>query len=492
MLRLFKRKKPTSQLIDIPYGVRGNPHKANIEKAIEINPKDYEVWILIAAERNRKKEYIKAVGCYQKAIGLKGDYFLAFYKMARTYRKLKQYDKSLQSQLESLKAEEKTGWYGLGYAATLLFIGRNHNFMGNPKIALKNLNESLKKLKDQAGSELERNVKYAELLIEMGISYLKLEQVDQAIKQFVKATEVSKVSESKENEYIAYQYLSSCYEALQDHATALMHFKQYAVLRNEVTSRENSVKLTNLDMSQQIRLSEMEKDTQRKLNEETEKILLRILPKTVMLELREKGKVEPQFFESTTVLFTDFVGFTKIAKDMDVDQLVKELDICFSAFDRIIQTYGMERMKTIGDGYMAVSGVPSAADEHAIKAVLAALELRDYIAEQQRAREAENRMFWSVRIGLNSGPLVAGIVGKTKFAYDVWGETVNIASRMESYGVTGNVNVSRETFNMVNQHFECEPRGFVEVKHKQTFDMFLVKGVKSTFDSTKWKKTFRI
>ena len=204
-------------------------------------------------------------------------------------------------------------------------------------------------------------------------------------------------------------------------------------------------------------------------------LLLNILPEEVANELKEKGTSKARHFDEVSVLFTDFVNFTEASEQLSPTELVTELHTCFSAFDNIIGRHGLEKIKTIGDAYMAVSGLPIADINHAGKCVSAALEIRDYIA--QRSQEGGR---FQIRIGINSGPVVAGIVGIKKFAYDIWGDTVNTAARMEQHGEAGQVNISASTYLLVRNDFVCNPRGKISAKHKGEIEMYFVQTKVST------------
>ncbi|TGL66457.1 adenylate/guanylate cyclase domain-containing protein [Leptospira jelokensis] len=208
----------------------------------------------------------------------------------------------------------------------------------------------------------------------------------------------------------------------------------------------------------------------------SEALLLNILPEPIADELKKEARVIPKRYETASVLFCDMVGFTKIAEKMNAEDLVHELDQIFRAFDSICKEYRMEKIKTIGDAYMAVGGIPNENESNAIDSVLCGLGFQAYMAEQKEIHSIQGREFWEIRLGIHIGPLVAGVVGTDKFAYDVWGDTVNTASRLESSGVVGEVNISRDVYEEVKKVFECEPRGFVSIKNKADIEMFLVKG----------------
>jgi len=211
----------------------------------------------------------------------------------------------------------------------------------------------------------------------------------------------------------------------------------------------------------------------------TDELLLNILPKEIAAELKETGVTRAKDFDNVTVLFTDFENFTLIAEQMSAQELVNEIHYCYSAFDQIISVHGLEKIKTIGDSYMCVAGVPVDRETHAVDAVMAAMAICNFINEEKIIKQVNGLPFFDIRIGLHSGPVVAGIVGLKKFAYDIWGDTVNIASRLESSGEPGKVNISGSTYELVKDRFACQYRGKIEAKHKGEIDMYFVEGIKT-------------
>ncbi len=211
-------------------------------------------------------------------------------------------------------------------------------------------------------------------------------------------------------------------------------------------------------------------------HQRSEKLLLNILPKETAEELKEKGTATSRHYGTVSVLFTDFVGFTKIAEKLTAEQLVEELNKCFLEFDKIIDKYGLEKIKTIGDAYMCAGGIPVPNTTNPFDIVNAGLEIRDYMASLKEEKEARGIDFWELRIGIHTGDVVAGVVGKNKFAYDIWGDAVNTASRMESSGVPGKVNISGITHEIVRDKFRCTYRGKVKAKNKGEIDMYIVEG----------------
>jgi adenylate cyclase len=220
------------------------------------------------------------------------------------------------------------------------------------------------------------------------------------------------------------------------------------------------------------------------LNQErrqSDRLLLNILPAPIAQELKAHERVVPLDYDSASVLFTDFVGFTRIAEQLTPQELIEALDNCFRQFDRIARRHKLEKIKTIGDAYMAVGGIPTANRTHAVDCVLAALDMQAVINKQMRQQIASGRPCWQVRIGINTGQVVAGVIGREKFAYDVWGDTVNTASRLESAGAAAQVNISQATYEQVQAFFVCEYRGKVVAKNKGAIDMYFVQGLRPEF-----------
>lgn len=203
-------------------------------------------------------------------------------------------------------------------------------------------------------------------------------------------------------------------------------------------------------------------------------LLLNILPVETAEELKEKGFAEARTFESVSVIFTDFKDFTKVAESLDAKSLVKEIDYVFKKFDEIITKHNIEKIKTIGDAYMAAAGLPIENKTHAVDMVSAALEILETIEEIKTDRKNKGLPFFEIRIGIHTGPVVAGIVGTKKFAYDIWGDAVNVASRMESSGEAGKINISGSTYELIKNQFKCHYRGKVTAKNKGEIDMYFV------------------
>ena len=177
-------------------------------------------------------------------------------------------------------------------------------------------------------------------------------------------------------------------------------------------------------------------------------------------------------------MFTDFKNFTQMSEQLSAQEVVNEINYCYSAFDNIMSKYRIEKIKTIGDSYMCAGGLPVANTTHATDIVLAALEIRQFMLNEQQLRKENGKPYLEIRIGCNTGPVIAGIVGLKKFAYDIWGDTVNVASRMESSGEPGKINISGSTYELIKDTFECTYRGKIEAKNKGLIDMYFVEGLK--------------
>jgi len=216
-------------------------------------------------------------------------------------------------------------------------------------------------------------------------------------------------------------------------------------------------------------------------HKETERLLLNIFPKTVAEELIAYGSSTPAKFDDVSVMFSDFAGFTQVAEKLTAQDLLTELEVYFEFFDSVMEQHRLEKLKTIGDSYMVAGGLPEPTTTHAVDCVLAALEIQRFVLARAAEREVKGQPFWRMRVGIHTGPAVAGVIGKKKFAYDIWGNTVNLASRMEASGEPGKVNVSEDTYHRVKDLFVCEPRGKVSVKHKGEVEMCFVERIKPEY-----------
>jgi class 3 adenylate cyclase/Tfp pilus assembly protein PilF len=301
--------------------------------------------------------------------------------------------------------------------------------------------------------------------------------------------------------------LSELFERQGDADAALRYFKKHIAYRDSVRDLSTVEKMANLrtefEVSQkqaELDLSNEEKRSQRMMllslfiilglgaillgtlywyyraiareKKRSESLLLNILPAETAKELKKNGRVEAVKFDQVTVLFTDFVGFSKVAEAVEPEQLVKSIDHYFREFDEISSKHGLEKIKTVGDSYMCACGLPTANPAHAVNVIRAAMEMIDLVNRELRSPNGLSH--FEIRIGVHTGPVVAGIVGIKKWQYDIWGDTVNIASRMETNSEPGRINISETTYAEIRDHFTCAYRGEIEVKNHGALKMYFV------------------
>lgn len=304
--------------------------------------------------------------------------------------------------------------------------------------------------------------------------------------------------------------LSQIADFQKDHESSLLYYKNHVALRDSIHNLESVQEMadlrTDFEVSQkqlEVDLLNNQKRTQRiimyslgfvllltaiyyrrlvKEKNRSDLLLLNILPSKTAKELKEKGKVEARKFEAVTVMFTDFEAFTRYSQNLSPEKLVKSVDHYFSAFDKIIEKHGLEKIKTIGDAYMCTGGLISKGPMQPVKVINAAFEILEFIKKESKSDDDEIAHF-DIRIGINTGPVVAGVVGTKKFAYDIWGDSVNVAARMESNSKAGKINISENTYAFVKDRFECEYRGEIDVKNKGMMKMYFVLKPKSTLNS---------
>ncbi|MBL7942110.1 MAG: hypothetical protein JNM00_05055, partial [Flavobacteriales bacterium] len=250
----------------------------------------------------------------------------------------------------------------------------------------------------------------------------------------------------------------------------------FGLYKWRVRMLERDKKMLEVKVAERTEELRLEKD-------KSDNLLLNILPMQTAVELKEKGEAATRTYEHVSVLFTDFEGFTRLSGTMDSGELVRVLDRYFKAFDRISSQYRIEKIKTIGDAYMCASGLFNFNKSHAAEMVAFGLELLNAVQEINDDRASHGETPWRIRIGIHSGPVIAGVVGKKKFAYDIWGDTVNTASRMESSGEPGKLNISGATADACGPYFDLTPRGQVSIKGKGMMEMYFVRGFRPGYAS---------
>ena len=433
------------------------------------------------------------------------------------------YDAALKNYFICLKISEEIGNTNT-ITAAYSNIGDIYVKQGNFTEALKNYSASLK-LTRQEGNKSG----IANCLISLGSLYVKLGKNAEAKKYLDDALALSKEIGSKERMKETYNALSVLDSAIavapgmsfQNKALywqmALEHHKKFILYRDSLENEEDTKKAVQAQMQYAFDKKELEAKAEQqkkddlalaKLNKErflrnsfiigfaalmlfsiivynqkkkiakererSDHLLLNILPAETAQELKATGTAKSKGYEEVTVLFTDFKNFTSLSERLTAEELVYEINFCYSAFDNIISKYGIEKIKTIGDSYMCAAGLPQVNKNHAFDMVNAALEMQQFMQKLKEERLSADKPFFDMRIGLNSGPVVAGIVGSKKFAYDIWGDTVNIASRMESSGEITKVNISGSTYELIRNDFQCTPRGKITAKGKGEIDMYFV------------------
>lgn len=407
------------------------------------------------------------------------------------------------------------------YANNLTELGKAEFELGNRDQAIEYLNQAY-----QVAEENEQQLQVVQSLISLGKVYQK-SNISKALETYKKAESLAKEMNTDFELRDIYQGLSQTYASINDNGRAYKYLKLYISQKDSLFNIETDDRIRGLqfeyDLSKkedEIDLLEKEAEIQSLLERrqrnvifgtgialfliiilsvglyrrykfidetkhiiEREKIrsdnlLLNILPEETARELMEKGKVKAKMIEAVTVMFTDFVGFTAIAKNQKPEELVATVDFYFSKFDEIMEKHNVEKIKTIGDSYMSACGLNESNEKHVLNVLEAAFEIMDFLNETKASRSSGHQAY-DIRIGINTGPIVAGVVGTKKFAYDIWGDTVNVASRMETKSKPGKINVSESTYELIKEYYECEYRGEIGVKNKGKMKMFFVNSKKS-------------
>lgn len=398
---------------------------------------------------------------------------------------------------------------------TLNYIGRVYTRQKKYAEALKTHQEAY----DHA-RKLDTRLDMTQSLVGLAQTYLEKKDLDASIKAFKDALEVGIPLNANMEIKDAYQGLALAYSQKKDFANAFKYQELLLTIKDTIYNINTDKKLGTLQFTfdlekkeSQISLLTKDKEIQEqelqrqklvrngfiggfavvllfagvflsqrnrisKEKKRSDELLLNILPAEVAEELKAKGSAEAKSIDSVTVLFTDFKGFTQLSEKLTAQELVGEINECFSAFDHIMQKYGIEKIKTIGDAYMAAGGLPMPNQTHARDVIKAAIAIQDFMNELKAKKLAAGQLFFEIRIGVHTGPVVAGIVGVKKYSYDIWGDTVNTASRMESSGEVGKVNISGSTYDEVKDLFITEYRGKISAKGKGEIDMYFVNGVK--------------
>ncbi|HEX5652173.1 MAG TPA: adenylate/guanylate cyclase domain-containing protein [Chitinophagaceae bacterium] len=459
-----------------------------------------DIYSITDNHENAMLYYDKAIATLRRS----GDSLLlaaAISNAGDEYLNHKDYKSALAYFRESGIISEKID-YLIGKAYSLGNMGMVYANTGENNSAEKNINAAVRILE-----ELEDYYPICVYLISMSDIYQEKGDQATALNYAIRSLELAKQYGLKDQISDANLKLSELYEKAGKPLQSLNYYKDHITYRDSVNNIKSVQKMADLRTDYEVSQKQIEVDllNQEKRNQRimlislfiilglatiilgtlywyyrtisrekkrSERLLLNILPAETAMELKKNGKVEAVKFDEVTVLFTDFVQFSKLAEKAEPEQLVKSIDFYFKGFDEITTKYGLEKIKTIGDAYMCACGLPTASKTHASNAVRAAKEMIGLVNAELDAGDGLNH--FEVRIGLHTGPVIAGIVGIKKWQYDIWGDTVNIASRMESMSKPGRVNLSETTYQEIKDEFTCEYRGEIEVKNRGPLKMYFL------------------
>jgi len=430
------------------------------------------------------------------------------------------YPKSLDFYSKSLETARQVG-NQQGVASTLVNMGNTYNDQGKSAKSLDYLFQGLAIYK-QTGNKKE----ISNTLYNIGNTFKKQGDYTKALNYCKEGYELALSINALLDQKRACQCLYETYKAVGKGNEALNYMEKAQVINDSLNKKETAKKLQQMEFKKQVYADSIAKVEEARLVQEaheeemreeeefrniaigagifilvlaggiysrlryvrkakgiiekerdrSDNLLLNILPEEIARELKEKGKADARDFDMVSILFTDFKGFTVQSEKLSAADLVNEINECFKAFDAIIEKYAIEKIKTIGDAYMAAGGLPVPSDDSVKNTVLAALEMQKFIKERKREKEEKGEPAFEMRVGIHTGPVVAGIVGVKKFQYDIWGDTVNTASRMESSGLVGEVNISEATYAFLkdDKQLAFKSRGKIHAKGKGEIEMYLV------------------
>lgn len=481
----------------------------------------------IALIYDTQSNYPKALDYYERSlkiheeVGDKDGIADALNNIGGIYFLQENYPKAMDYYERCLKIHEEIG-DKKGTSSPLHNIGTIYRDQGNYPKALNYYGRSLK-----IDEEIEDKFGVASSLNNIGELYIKQGKYNEAITECQRSLNLTKEIGAIDLQRDACSCLYEAYKGLGKGNQALAYHEQMLVLNDSLQSDETAKKLQQMEFSKQVladSLVQVEKNLEverthqtevrkkdknkniaigagifflllaggfyvryryvkkskaiiEKEKERSENLLLNILPAEIAEELKAKGSADARDFDMASILFTDFKGFTEASEKLPAKELVEEINVCFMAFDHICETHNIEKIKTIGDAYMAAGGLPVPSEDSIKNTVLAGLEMQAFISNRIKEKDILNEMSFKMRLGIHTGPVVAGIVGVKKFQYDIWGDTVNTASRMESGGEIGKVNISGGTYALLKDdpEFTFESRGKIEVKGKGEMEMYFVK-----------------
>ncbi len=457
--------------------------------------------------------FLKALAVFEE-IDYSDGIGTAAVNIGETYFKKGLYDSALTFLQRSVQMYEGT----VDAAYALSYIGEIYAERNDFESAFK-FHEQAVTVTEQLGARQE----LAQSLLSLGRTLKKKGDLRKSVETFKRAEEISKEIKARQEIKNSYEALAENYAALGNYKNAYIYESLLTQIKDTLYNNNEDKKIQQLQFNFNIDKKEAQIDLltkdqalkaatiqrQKILNyaavitggllllviggfynrytyirktnkiiknerDRSKELLLNILPEETAHELETNGFAKTRYYDSVTVLFTDFKGFSAIAGKLSPQALVAELNDYFGKFDEIVETFGLEKIKTIGDAYMCAGGIPVANDKHPLAAVNAALAMQEYMVKQNQSRQSRGEQCWELRVGIHTGPIVAGVVGKKKYAYDIWGDTVNIASRMESSGEPGKVNISSSTYNHIKDIYICAYRGKISAKNIGEIDMYFV------------------
>ena len=474
----------------------------------------------------KQGDSLEALDCFQRSLNTSeeisdiGGMAGAMNNIGLIYMEQENYTQALSYYQQSLKINEEIS-NKIGVASSLNNIGIIYKEEGDYPQALHYYQQSLR-----ISEEISNKRGMANTMTNIGSISNKQGKFMQAIPWCKKGLQTAIEIHILDEQRSACQCLYNAYKGLNNSSKALEYHEQVKSLDDSLQAEETSKKLQQMEFAQKMLADSLireeeklrvqiaheaeveEKNRTRNIfifyafllligaialyrrnvfvrrakktieneKDRSDKLLLNILPSDIAEELKEKGKADARKFEMVSILFTDFKEFTQISEKLSATELVEEINTCFKPFDEICGKYGIEKIKTIGDSYMAAGGLPVPTDNSVKNTVLAGIEMTEFLTKRKQQMESKGNIFFEMRVGIHTGPVIAGIVGVTKFQYDIWGDTVNIASSIENSGEAGRVNISRSTYEMIKDDpiFKFHSRGKVATRGKGEIEMWFV------------------
>jgi adenylate cyclase len=424
----------------------------------------------------------KALDAYKKSEN--GNVPYALNNIGKVYAKRKEFTRAISYQKGAFDIARKKN-AKLEMSQSLLGLANTYKQQGDTKSSISSYSQA-----QEIAKEIGANYELKEAYEGLSDTYQKLSDYKNAykfhtlfssIKDTLYNSEMDKRIQSMTLSFDLEKKQSEVNILTKDKALQELDIRRQKTIRNATGITGILILIMAIGLFNRYKYIRRTKKIIENEKDRSDKLLLNILPFETAEELKEKGSATPKHYDMVTVLFTDFKGFTTIAEKLTPERLVEELNNCFLEFDKIIDKHNIEKIKTIGDAYMCAGGVPVANTTNPSDVVKAGIEIMEYMEKLKAEREASGELYWELRIGIHTGKVIAGVVGKNKFAYDIWGDAVNTASRMESSGIPGKVNISGDTYELVKTHFKCTHRGKIQAKNKGEIDMYLVESLSEEY-----------